>query len=298
MKNLEALLPPRVLIAGCGDIGTRVAQRLQTMGREVTAIVRSRQNAETLRAQGIHVQLADLDQPQDVGDWPLLFWFAPPPASGDGDLRLRGWLAAQRGRIARLVYISTSAVYGDCGGDWIDEDAPIAPGNARGRRRADAEAALQGWQAGGGGERVILRVPGIYGPGRLPVERLQRGLPILRAEEAPYTNRIHADDLAAAALHAAAFGRPGRAYNIADGAPTTMADYFIRCARLLGLPEPAQVSRDEAQRLLTPAMWSFMEESKRLRSARMREELHFTPRYADLDAGLPSCLPLDPRSTR
>lgn len=298
MKNLEALLPPRALIAGCGDIGTRVALRLQTMGREVTAIVRSQQNAQTLQARGIGVQLADLDQPQDAGDWPLLFWFAPPPASGDQDPRLRGWLAAQRGRIDTLVYLSTSAVYGDCGGAWIDEDAPIAPGNARGRRRADAEAAVHDWQAQGGGRVIVLRVPGIYGPGRLPVERLQRGLPILRADEAPYTNRIHADDLAEASLHAAAFGRPGRAYHVADGAPTTMADYFIRCARLLGLPEPAQVSRDEAQRLLTPAMWSFMEESKRLRTTRLREELHFIPRYANLDAGLPSCLPLDQRSTR
>jgi nucleoside-diphosphate-sugar epimerase len=138
---------------------------------------------------------------------------------------------------------------------------------------------------------VILRVPGIYGPGRLPLERLQKKLPVVRAEESPYTNRIHSDDLAQAALHGAAYGRRGAAYNISDGHPTTMCDYFTRCASLLGLPPPPQVSLVEAQRIFTPAMWSFMEESKRLKNQRMIEELDFTPRYPDLASGLPNCLP-------
>lgn len=260
------------------------------MGREVTAIVRDRQKAVPLETIGVRVLLADLDQPQDVGDQPLVFWFAPPPGSGEADTRLRGWLAAQRGRIERFVYISTSAVYGDCEGRWIDEDAPLQPQSPRGRRRADAEAALHEWQARSGATPIILRVPGIYGPGRLPIERLQRGLPMLRASECPYTNRIHADDLAEAALHAAVYGRAGRAYNIADGEPTTMADYFARCAQLLNLPAPQALDRAAAQAALTPAMWSFMEESKRLQVHRMREELHFSPRYANLERGLPSCL--------
>ncbi|MFT4046373.1 MAG: NAD-dependent epimerase/dehydratase family protein [Solimonas sp.] len=290
MDTLHKELPARALIAGCGDIGGRVAAQLRDFGREVTAIVRDRQKAEALRARGIGVREEDLDAPRDAGDWPLLFWFAPPSTRDAGDARLRGWLAAQRGRIARIVYISTPAVYGDCGGRWISEDAPIAPRSERGRRRADAEAALQDWQAGGRGDVVVLRVPGIYGPGRLPVERLRKALPVVRADESPYTNRIHADDLATAALHAAAYGRPGRAYHVSDGTPTTMADYFIGSARLLGLPEPPQVGYEEARRLLTPAMWSFMEESKRLRVDRLRDELRFTPRYPDLRTGLPSCL--------
>lgn len=278
------------MIAGCGDIGQRVARCLRDVGREVTAIVRDRQKGEILTAQGIATRLEDLDAPRDVGDWPLLFWFAPPSTRDAGDARLRAWLAAQGGRIARIVYISTPAVYGDCGGRWIDEDEPIAPRSERGLRRADAEAALQDWQRAGHGEVVILRVPGIYGPGRLPLERLRKQLPVVRAAESPYTNRIHADDLAEAALHAAVLGRAGRAYHIADGEPTTMADYFTRCAHLLGFPAPPQVSYEEARRVLTPAMWSFMEESKRLRIERMRLELSFTPRYPNLDAGLPACL--------
>lgn len=290
---MRSALPSRALIAGCGDVGARVARRLRAIGREVTAIVRDRQKAGALTAAGVATRLEDLDQPRDAGDWPLLFWFAPPPSAGDGDPRLRGWLVAQRGRIERIVYVSTPAVYGDCQGRWIDEDAPLAPKSARGRRRLDAERALLAWQNESTDRRavVILRVPGIYGPGRLPVERLRKGLPVVRDDESPFTNRIHADDLAEAAVRAAAFGAAGRAYHVSDGHPTTMADYFVRSAALLGLPPPPQLSRAEARERLTPAMWSFIEESKRLTTLRLRDELGFVPRYPNLEAGLPSCLP-------
>ncbi len=288
--TLQSALPTSALIAGCGDIGLRVARRLRDAGREVTAIVRRRQNAASLTELGVALRVEDLDQPQDAGDWPLLFWFAPPSGEGDADRRLRGWLAAQHGRIARLVYISTSAVYGDCAGRWIDEDEPLSPRSPRGRRRVDAERALQQWQTADRAA-VILRVPGIYGPGRLPLERLRQALPIVRDQESPFTNRIHADDLAEAALYAAAFGGAGRAYHVSDGHPTTMADYFVRCAQLLGLRPPPQIGLAEARRVLTPAMWSFIEESKRLRTLRLRHELGFAPRYPDLEAGLPACLP-------
>lgn len=259
------------------------------MGREVTAIVRSLPAAQALRAQGLETVQADLDAEAPVLDPELLFWFAPPPATGEQDSRLRRWLEA-RPATRRIVYISTSGVYGDCGGRWIDEDEPLRPVSARARRRLDAETALAAHAAREATEVVILRVPGIYGPGRLPRERLAQGLPVVRDAESPYTNRIHADDLAEAALHAAAWGRPGAAYNVADGNPTTMCDYFTRCARLLGLPPPPQVSMEQAQGIFTPAMWSFMEESKRLKTGRMIEELRFTPAYPDLAAGLPSCM--------
>lgn len=290
MYTLEAGLPARALIAGCGDIGLRVARRLRTMGREPTAIVRDPQKQHALQETGLRALLHDLDRPQSVGDWPLVFWFAPPPDAGTTDPRLRHWLAAQRGRIGCIVYISTSGVYGDCEGRWIDEDEPLKPKSDRARRRVDAESALCEWARTTAARHVVLRVPGIYGPGRLPRERLERGLPVLRPELSPWSNRIHADDLAQAALHAAVHGRDGAAYHVADGNPTTMADYFTRCAVLLGLPPPVQVDLEEARRRFTPAMWSFMEESKRLRTERLRAELRFTPRYPTLTRGLPACL--------
>lgn len=274
------------MIVGCGDIGLRVAARLRASGREVTGVVRSDQSAAALVAAGLVSQRRDLDTEAPEADAPLVFWFAPPPGEGDGDPRLRRFLTARRGTSTRLVYISTSGVYGDCQGRWIDEDEPLQPVSARARRRLDAERALAEW----GGDHVILRVPGIYGPGRLPVARLRQNLPVVRPEESPYTNRIHADDLADAALCAAARGRPGAAYNISDGHPTTMCDYFSRCAALLGLPPPPQVTMAEARRVFTPAMWSFMEESKRLSNRRMVEQLGFAPRYPDLAHGLPGCV--------
>lgn len=308
------------MIVGCGDVGLRVARALRELGREVTAIVRSPQSAARLRELGITAIVHDLDidtierrRPREGGD-PVfdslavagvqarlldldaavadihetgtIYYFAPPPGSGQTDPRLRRLLAALDSPPQRLVYLSTSGVYGDCGGRWIDEDESLKPISERARRRLDAESALR--QSGLPG--VILRVPGIYGPGRLPEERLRKGLPVLRTEESPYTNRIHADDLAMAALHAAAHGAPGAAYNISDGQPTTMCDYFTRCAALLGLPPPPQVGLEEARRVFTPAMWSFMEESKRLVNRRMLEQLGFAPRYPDLASGLPACL--------
>ena len=283
-----------MLIAGCGDIGLRVARRLRAMGREVTAIVRSGQSAAALRQQGLRALIWDLDvaapAPAELTAAALLFYFAPPPGLGDTDPRLRALLAGLAVPPSRLVYLSTSGVYGDCGGRWIDEDAPLAPVSARAVRRLDAERAVQDYAQRSQAETVVLRVPGIYGPGRLPQERLRQNLPVIRPEESPYTNRIHADDLAGAALHAAVYGKAGAAYNISDGHPTTMCDYFTRCAALLGLPPPPQVSLVEARRVFTPAMWSFMEESKRLLNRRMIEKLRYTPLYLDLAAGLASCL--------
>lgn len=278
------------MIVGCGDVGLRVAQRLRAMGGEVTGVVRSGQSAAALRAQRVDPVIADLDAPgQSIPDSELVFYFAAPPLQGRSDPRLRGFLNGLRVAPQRLVYISTTGVYGDCAGRWIDEDAPLQPQAERARRRLDAEQALAEFSAQTGTAVMILRVPGIYGPGRLPLERLRQGLPVVRESESPYTNRIHAEDLAAAAILAAQRGKPGRAYNVSDGNPTSMCDYFSRCARLLGVPEPPQVSMEEARRSFTPAMLSFLEESKRLVTTRLREELGFAPRYPDLAAGLPSC---------
>ncbi|MGH8506471.1 MAG: SDR family oxidoreductase [Stenotrophobium sp.] len=282
MPALEDALPQSVLIVGCGDIGLRVAARLCAMRREVTGVVRSDQSAAVLRGAGFAPVVADLDAQVVLPRARLLFYFAPPPATGESDPRLRRVLERVPADDTRIVYISTSGVYGDCAGRWIDETEPLKPVSARTRRRLDAERALAQW----GGDHVLLRVPGIYGPGRLPLARLQKALPVILESESPYTNRIHADDLAAATLHAAVLGRTGAAYNISDGQPTTMCDYFTRCARLLGLPPPPQVTLAEARRVFTPAMWSFMEESKRLLNRRMLDELQYTLRYPNLEQGL------------
>ncbi|MDB5967839.1 MAG: Nucleoside-diphosphate-sugar epimerase [Hydrocarboniphaga sp.] len=287
--DLDSTSP--ALIVGCGDIGLRVARQLLERGIAVHGQVRSTASAQALNEAGVTPVIADLDAPatRAAENYELVFWFAPPPLAGDTDPRLRAWLAKNSPK--RIVYISTSGVYGDCGNRWIDESEPLKPQTSRGRRRVDAEAALADHAERRGTEVAILRVPGIYGPGRLPIERLRQGLPVINEDESPTTNRIHSDDLARSAIAAAERGEPGAAYNVSDGSPTTMTDYFCRCAALLGLPEPRRVSMAEARRTFTPAMLSFLEESKRLLVSRMRDELAVRPRYPDLASGLPSCLP-------
>ena len=287
-------MPASALIVGCGDVGCRLALLLNAAGIVASGLARSERSAQALAALGIAAFRADLDA-DDIdacvaASFNWIFYFAPPSDVGADDPRLRRFLIALKRPPRRLVYLSTSAVYGDCGGRWIDETAPLAPKSERGRRRLDAECAALDYAAASGCETLILRVPGIYGPGRLPVERLRTGRPVLRIAESPYTNRIHADDLAAAALHVAAHGRAGEAYNVSDGQPTTMTDYFLRCARLLGLPEPPQISLAEARQSFSPMLLSFLEESKRLSNRRLVATLDWTPEFPDLAAGLPACL--------
>jgi nucleoside-diphosphate-sugar epimerase len=286
----------RILIIGCGDIGCRVARLEQAAGSAVTALARSDSAGERLHQQGLSVCRGDLDQPASLGGLPdtidTLYYFAPPPPTGRDDPRLSALLAhlSIQAPPRQLIYISTSGVYGDCGGEWITEDWPLAPKTERGQRRLAAELMLQEWSARLGVPLVVLRVPGIYGPGRLPLERVQRGVPVVVAAESPYSNRIHADDLASASVAAACHGQPGRAYHVSDGHPTTMSDYFWRIADLYGLPRPPAISLAEARRVLSPNMLSFLEESKRLDNRRMLEELKVRLRYPDLATGLRACI--------
>jgi len=279
-----------VLILGCGDIGLRVARALQPAS--ITGVVRTEDSARRLASQGIEAVQLDLDAPIPAAALAAtgcdLYYFAPPPPRGDGDTRVAAVCRVLAGDNlpARVVYISTSAVYGDCGGAWIDETAPLRPATARGRRRLDAERRWLAWSEQSGVAVVILRVPGIYAHDRLPLQRLREGLPVLAETESPYTNRIHADDLARACIAAMRRGRPGQAYNVSDGHPTTMTDYFNQVADRLGLPHPPVVSRAEAQRVLSPSMLSFLGESKRLRNRLMREQLGVELAYPDLAAGL------------
>jgi len=285
-----------VFIVGCGDIGFRVAALEQTAGRQVLALARSQASAQKLEGQGIKAIWGDLDQPDSLVNLPdrpaVLYYFAPPPPTGEDDMRLSALLSAlgSQGLPHRVVYISTSGVYGDCAGAWVNEDWPLNPRSDRGKRRAAAETLLREWTGSRSVEWVILRVPGIYGPGRMPVERIKKAVPVVREEESPWSNRIHAEDLAQACFLAARRGRVGGIYNTSDGHPTTMTDYFNQVADVLGLARPPAISMEEARRTLGPGILSFLEESKRLDNRRMLEELGIVLRYPDLASGLAGCL--------
>lgn len=282
----------QILIVGCGYLGRRVARREREQGSPVLALVRSAESAASLKLPGVEVRRVDLDDASTLVDLPtqnaVIYYFAPPPSSGRSDPRISHFLSAISADAlpARVVLVSTSGVYGDCRGEWVDESRPARPDADRAHRRFDAETRLRHWAGEHAVPFVILRVPGIYGPGRLPVERLTRRQPVLREAESPWSNRVHVDDLVSACLAAARHGASGAVYNVSDGHPSTMTDYFNQVADAVGLPRPPQITMTEARAQLSEGMRSYLAESKRLDNRRMREELGVEPQYPDLARGL------------
>ncbi len=281
-----------ILIIGCGDIGRRVARLVRERGGEVAALVRSPEQSRELEKLGIRTFPGDLDEGSPIAGLPtrdaVVFYFVPPPGGGLLDTRVRVFLASiEPGEEPRkIVYISTSGVYGDRGGALVTEETPPAPQTTRARRRLDAETILRGWGEARRVPVVVLRVTGIYGPGRLPLDKLHQGHPVLREEEAPLTNRIHADDLAAVCVAAGEKGEAGEIFNVSDGQPSTMTAYFDAVADACGLPRPPRVSLEEAKKVMTPLMLSYVTESRRLDNARMLRRLGVRLRYPDLQSGL------------
>jgi len=285
-----------ILIMGCGDVGRRVAAWHLQLGHCVTALARSVQSAAALEARGVHVVHGDLDEPQTLSMLPtqdaLIYYFAPPPTSDIRDPRMGNFVNAisVQALPVRIVLISTSGVYGDCQGAWVTEDRAPHPDSERAQRRLHAEQQLQAWGAAHQVPVVILRVAGIYGAGRLPEKRLIAREPVLQESQSPWSNRVHIDDLVQACVAAGTRGQPAAIYNISDGHPSTMTDYFNRVADALNLQRPPQISFAQAQTELSSGMQSYLAESKRLDNRRMREELAVIPRYPDLASGLAACV--------
>ena len=284
-----------VLITGCGDIGERVAGLERSAGRRVTGLIRSEASARRLRAAGIQPLMADLDVSASLRDLPvknaLIYYFAPPPGKGVTDPRMETFVSILDSSELpkRVVLISTTGVYGDCRGEWVTEDRPPNPQADRAKRRLAAETVLRRWSEKNSVPIVILRVPGIYGRGYLPEERLRARDPVLHEEESPFSNRIHADDLARACFIAGHHANPGTLYNVSDGHPTTMTDFFYRVADAFGIPHPPAITLEQARRRLGAEMLFYLAESKRIDNRRMREELGVELIYPDLATGLPSC---------
>ncbi|WP_237247598.1 SDR family oxidoreductase [Sideroxyarcus emersonii] len=283
----------RLLIIGCGDIARRVIPLLA--GRYRTcALIRTGARGKELRTQGIMPILGDLDERASLarlaGLADIVLHLAPPPNAGTFDTRTRHLLAALSGGRPpeRFVYISTSGVYGDCGGAAVGETRAIHPQNARAQRRADAERQIRRWARRNGVEASILRVPGIYAAERLPLERLRAGTPAFVAAEDGYTNHIHADDLARIVVAALRRGRANRVYHASDDSELKMGDYFDAVADAHGLPRPSRISRAEAQRVLPESLLSFMNESRRLTNERMKRELKVVLRYPTVAVALQS----------
>ena len=216
---------------------------------------------------------------------------APPPSGGATDTRTAHLLQAlaRKGRVRRVVYASTSGVYGDCAGARFDETRSVAPTTARARRRVDAEMRVRHHGRAFGVRVSVLRIPGIYAADRIggdPRERVARGTPVLAGDEDVYTNHIHADDLARACVAALERGAPQRLYHASDDTDMKMGDYFDLVADLAALPRPPRISRDESAARLSAAQMSFLSESRRLDNRRLKRELRLRLRYPTVRDGL------------
>ncbi|NML29309.1 NAD-dependent epimerase/dehydratase family protein [Paraburkholderia antibiotica] len=189
-----------------------------------------------------------------------------------------GWTAASRAP-RRIVYASTTGVYGDCGGAWIDETRTPRPANARAKRRVSAERQLRRASARGSVSASIARIPGIYARSRLPLARLEKGTPALVDADDVYTNHIHADDLAAILVRLATHGRTARVIHASDDSSLKMGEYFDAVADAFALPRAPRITRAQAETQIEPMLLSFMRESRRLVNRRLKDELRVRLRY-------------------
>lgn len=292
----------RLLIVGCGDVATRALPLLAKSYR-VSALARSGGEVARLQALGIAAGLADLDQPGSLQAFDFgadcLLHCAPPPNAGASDTRTGNLIAAltRAGRTGegksaailprRVVYLSTTGVYGDCAGARVDETREPRPQTSRAMRRLDAEQALRAWADSGGASLAILRVPGIYAADRLPLARLRAGTPVLRAEDDVFSNHIHAQDLGCIIAAALAPGAASGIFNASDDTEMKMGDYFDLVADRHGLQRPPRISRTEAATRVSPELLSFWSESRRLANRRMKQELGIRLVYPTVHEGIP-----------
>ena len=279
----------RVLIAGCGYVGSHLAHRLTDQSHSVCALVRRPDAAASLQQAGVDARVVDVDSPLDLSlcvATDKLVYLIPPPASGREDSRSRHFLAAlPPGQLEQVVLISTTGVYGDCSGNWIDESRPLNPTADRAHRRVDAECQWEAWTARHGIKLCTLRVSGIYGWDRLPRARLEEARPVLTVAESPFSNRIHVKDLVDICIAALTRSASG-VFNVADNEPSTMTAYFLAVAEALGLPPPPQISLADARRVMSAGMLSYLTESRRIDNRKVRLLLDRELSYPDLASGL------------
>ncbi|WP_085314473.1 NAD-dependent epimerase/dehydratase family protein [Derxia lacustris] len=304
----------KVLIVGAGNVGAR-AMALLRRRTELTVLTSQASRRAALRAAGARrVVVGNLDRARTLAPlarmhFDAVIHLAPPQASGERDLRTRRLVAAltagagrrilasdpaaapasphrAHGRRPVFVYVSTTGVYGDCGGARIDEARPPRPANARARRRVDAERQLARAARAGAWRLAVLRAPGIYDAAQLPLARLRAGTPAIRAEDDSYSNHVHADDLAAMCVAALRTRRIARVYNACDFTELKMGDWFDLVAERFGLPPPPRLPRDEVRRAVSPMLWSFMNESRRMQPLRLVRELRFRHRWPTVHTAL------------
>ncbi|MGI9232834.1 MAG: NAD-dependent epimerase/dehydratase family protein [Woeseiaceae bacterium] len=272
-------------VTGTGYTGRRVVDRLPADA--AIGLSRSAMDADR------RIELLDLDTaaalPVALPSAYAVIYTVPPTGPAP-DSRLERFLALLQPPPSRFVYFSTTGVYGDCAGNTVSETTPVDAGNKRAQRRVAAEEQLSEWIAARDSELVILRTPGIYGPGRLGIERIQAGMPVISEAEANPGNRIHVDDLATCCIAALSNDVPAGIYNVGDNDHRSSTWFTGEVARQTGLSLPPEISREQARAEFSPQRLSFLSESRRVDTTKMREVLGVAPRYANPEDGIRASL--------
>lgn len=286
----------QLFIAGCGYTGSRVARQALEAGWQVTCHLREQSKAEPLATLGCATLVCSMDHVEDIPALPLdgsvLLYSVPPQGGGSIDLRARSFCAAlERDGVipSRIVYLGATSVYGDSGGAEVDEQSPTLATSAMGKRRLDAERLFVEFGQRHGIPVVLLRIAGIYGPGRLPLMQISQGQPLLLEALAKPSNRIHVEDLAQVCL--LTLERGEGVYNVSDGYPASMTAYFNACADALGYPRQPQVDLEEARRSMPPLLFNYFVESRVVANRRLLQELGVRLRYATMVEGIAASVP-------
>tara|TARA_R110002110_G_scaffold415612_7_gene652303 strand:+ start:111290 stop:112165 length:876 start_codon:yes stop_codon:yes gene_type:complete len=285
---------PTLLVFGLGFSARVLVDRLRPAGWRVRATARSPDKVAALRAEGIDAFLFDGTAPIADISGALdgvshLLLSVPPGADGDPVLIHHGGdIAARAADIAWAGYLSTTGVYGDRAGGWVDESSALTPATERGRRRVDAEAGwCRLWQESGLPVH-LFRLAGIYGPGRSALETVRSGKARRVVKEGQVFSRTHVADIATILEASIARPNPGAAYNVCDDDPAPPQEVVTHACELLGVTPPPEIAFEDAE--MSEMGRSFYAESKRVSNRRIKEELGVALAYPDYRAGLAALL--------
>ena len=278
----------RLLISfGHGFSARALASRLRPLGWKIVGTTRSAEKCAALEKDGtLPVVWPGTDLSQYLEKATDLLISTPPDAGGDPVLSAyRDKIAEVAPRLRWVGYLSTTGVYGDHDGAWVDETTPLAPTTQRGKRRAAAEAE---WQAIAGLPLHIFRLAGIYGPGRGPFAKVRNGTARRIIKEGQVFSRIHVEDIAQALALSLQAPDPGAVYNLCDDDPAPPEDVIGHAAELLGMPLPPAEPFETAE--MTPMARSFYAENKKVRNDRIKQALGWRPMYPTYRDGLAAML--------
>jgi nucleoside-diphosphate-sugar epimerase len=276
-------------VASFGDGFARIIGTVR--GAERAALLNARL-AGRLRALVFDGKSASDELIHAIGEADTALISIPQDQSGDPVLQACGGALARAPRLGVIVYLSTVGVYGDRGGDWVDEESPAKPTSARSRERLAAEQAWRDFGARRGIPVVVLRLAGIYGPGRNALTQIGRGDARRIVKSGQVFNRIHVEDIAQA-IDAALARKAAGIFNVADDEPSPPGDPLSFAAQLLGVPPPPEVAYDGVEATMSPLAKSFWQECRRVKNDKLKGELGVTLRYPTYREGLRALFELE-----